>query len=77
MVYCYKGEFRLGNHQYCYHLTITDFSTSYLLACDGLTTTKEEYAFTVFRRVFEEFGLPEAIRTDNGVTFLHLMLYLV
>lgn len=65
----YKGEFRLGNHQYCYPLTITDFSTRYLLACDGLTTTKEEYAFTVFQRVFEEFGLPEAIRTDNGVPF--------
>ena len=65
----YKGEFKLGNHQYCYPLTITDYCTRYLLACDGLTTTKEEYAFTVFQRVFEEFGLPEAIRTDNGVPF--------
>ncbi len=24
----YKGEFRLGNHQYCYPLTITDFSSA-------------------------------------------------
>jgi hypothetical protein len=59
----------LGSRQYCYPLTITDFSSRYLLACDGLETTKEQYAFTVFERVFKEFGLPKAIRTDNGVPF--------
>ena len=65
----YKGEFMLGNKQYCYPLTITDFSSRYLIACEGLETTKERYAFTVFERVFKEFGLPRAIRTDNGVPF--------
>lgn len=65
----YKGEFQLGNKQYCYPLTISDFSSRYLLACDGLQTTKEQYAFTVFERVFKEYGLPNAIRTDNGVPF--------
>lgn len=65
----YKGEFVLGNRQYCYPLTITDFSSRYLLACEALATTKERYAFTVFERAFQEFGLPEAIRTDNGVPF--------
>lgn len=65
----YKGEFVLGNRQYCYPLTITDFSSRYLLACEALSTTKERYAFTVFERAFQEFGLPEAIRTDNGVPF--------
>ncbi len=65
----YKGEFQLGNKRYCYPLTITDFSSRYLLACDALETTREEYAFTIFKRVFEEFGLPAAIRTDNGVPF--------
>ncbi len=44
--------------QYCYPLTITDFYSRYLLACEGLETTKEKYAFTVFERVFKEFGLP-------------------
>jgi putative transposase len=34
-----------------------------------LSTTQEVYAFTVFERVFKEFGLPKAIRTDNGVPF--------
>jgi putative transposase len=34
-----------------------------------LSTTQERYAFTVFEQVFKEFGLPRAIRTDNGVPF--------
>jgi putative transposase len=65
----YKGEFLLTNHRYCYPLTITDFASRYLIACEALSTTKERYAFTVFERAFQEFGLPEAIRTDNGVPF--------
>lgn len=65
----YKGEFQLGNKKYCYPLTITDFSSRFLLACEGQESTKELFAFTVFERVFKEFGLPDAIRTDNGVPF--------
>src|SRR4029078_10676714 len=65
----YKGEFLLGNRRYCYPLTITDFASRYLLACEALSTTKERYAFTVFERAFQEYGLPDAIRTDNGVPF--------
>ena len=65
----YKGEFMLADRRYCYPLTISDFSSRYLLACDALSTTKEKYAFVVFERVFQEFGLPNAIRTDNGVPF--------
>jgi len=65
----YKGEFRLGNKKYCYPLTITDYRSRYLLACEALSTTKEAYAFTVFERVFKEFGLPRALRTDNGIPF--------
>ena len=65
----YKGEFMLADRRYCYPLTITDFASRYLLCCEALSTTKEIYAFTVFERVFKEFGLPKAIRTDNGVPF--------
>ena len=65
----YKGEFLLANHRYCYPLTITDFATRYLLACEALSTTKERYAFGVFERAFQDYGLPDAIRTDNGVPF--------
>ncbi len=65
----YKGEFMLADRRYCYPLTISDFATRYLLACDALATTKERYAFTVFERAFKDFGLPSTIRTDNGVPF--------
>jgi putative transposase len=65
----YKGEFMLGDRRYCYPLTITDFATRYLLTCEALSTTQEKFAFTVFERTFKEFGLPQAIRTDNGVPF--------
>ncbi len=65
----FKGEFKLGNHKYCYPLTITDQRSRYLLACQGLESTKEVTAFEVFERTFKEFGLPAAIRTDNGIPF--------
>lgn len=65
----YKGEFMLADRGYCYPLTMTDFASRYLLRCEALSTTKEKYAFTVFERAFREFGLPKAIRTDNGVPF--------
>jgi putative transposase len=65
----YKGQFMLGNKQYCYPLTITDQFSRYLLACESLESVKESGAFPVFERVFKEFGLPTAIRTDNGVPF--------
>jgi putative transposase len=65
----YKGEFMLADQRYCYPLTITDFTSRYLLCCDALGTTKEMFAFTVFERAFKDFGLPLSIRTDNGVPF--------
>lgn len=65
----YKGEFMLADRRYCYPLTITDYASRYLIACDALATTKEGYAFTVFERAFRDFGLPLAIRTDNGIPF--------
>jgi len=65
----YKGEFMLGNRKYCYPLTITDYRSRYLFACEGLESVKEVGTFSVFERVFREYGLPAAIRTDNGVPF--------
>ena len=37
----YKGEFMLADRRYCYPLTITDFASRYLFACEALSTTKE------------------------------------
>jgi len=65
----FKGEFMLADKRYCYPLTITDFASRYLICCDALTSTRAEPAFTVFERAFKDFGLPRAIRTDNGTPF--------
>jgi putative transposase len=65
----YKGEFMMGNKKYCYPLTVTDFTSRFLIGCEGLESTKEQYAFTVFERLFKEYGLPGRIRSDNGVPF--------
>lgn len=65
----FKGQFRMGNGQYCYPLTVTDGCSRFLLECRGLTTTSCADSKPVFRRLFQEYGLPERIRTDNGVPF--------
>jgi putative transposase len=65
----YKGEFMLADRRYCYPLTITDFASRYLISCEALSTTQELYAFSVFDRAFKTFGVPRAIRTDNGIPF--------
>jgi putative transposase len=59
----------LGNRKYCYPLTIGDYSSLYLLACEALESTREPLALTTLERVFREYGLPNAIRTDNGFPF--------
>jgi transposase InsO family protein len=65
----FKGEFRLGNRDYCYPLTVTDQASRFILMCEALQSTREDTAFTAFQRLFRERGLPDAIRTDNGLPF--------
>ena len=55
----YKGEFLLGNHKYCYPLTVTDHASRFLLTCEALSSTREDDALTVFERLFKERGLVE------------------
>jgi transposase InsO family protein len=65
----FKGQFRLGNNQYCYPLTVTDAVSRAILGIEALESTAELGAKQAFRTVFQEHGLPLAIRTDNGVPF--------
>ena len=65
----FKGEFRLGNGQYCSPLTVTDHASRYLLLCEALDSTREDPAIAAFEHLFRERGLPAAIRSDNGVPF--------
>ncbi len=65
----YKGEFQLGNKRYCYPLTVTDYASRYLLLCEAMDSNREQPAFLAFERLFRERGLPQAIRSDNGLPF--------
>ena len=65
----FKGEFKLGNGQYCYPLTVTDQASRYLLMCEALDSVRENTAITAFEQLFVERGLPSSIRSDNGVPF--------
>jgi putative transposase len=65
----YKGWFRLGNGQRCDPLTISDLFSRYLLACQHVPRLTAQCARPVFETAFREYGLPEAIRSDNGSPF--------
>ncbi len=65
----FKGQFKTLNGRYCFPLTILDGFSRFCLACQALPSTEHRLAQPVFERVFREFGLPEAIRTDNGAPF--------
>lgn len=65
----FKGQFRLGNGHVCYPLTLLDWSSRYLVACQALSTTAFVRAWPIFERVFREYGLPLAVQSDNGPPF--------
>lgn len=65
----YKGQFRTDDNRLCYPLTITDNNSRYLLACQGLFGPRYKETKEVFKTTFKEYGLPRAIRIDNGLPF--------
>lgn len=71
----FKGHFRTGNGIYCYPLTVADLHTRFLIGCHGLLSTKGVGVRAVFDRLFREFGLPRAIRTDNGIPFATVAIH--
>jgi putative transposase len=70
----YKGQFRLGNGRLCYPLTISDNYSRYILCCRALEHPNNEQSQPWFERTFREYGLPAAIRTDNGTPFASVAL---
>jgi len=65
----FKGHFRVGGGPYCYPLTVLDLHAHFLLGCDALPSTAVAGTRGAFVRLFREYGLPGALRTDNGVPF--------
>jgi transposase InsO family protein len=65
----FKGQFRTGDRRWCYPLTLIDSCSRYVLACQALRSTRTQPVRAVLERAFREFGVPERIRSDNGVPF--------
>jgi putative transposase len=68
----FKGQFVTGDRRWCYPLTVMDHSSRYLLGCRALPGTRGAETRAAFERVFRRYGLPERLRTDNGVPFASL-----
>ncbi len=70
-VWCadFKGWFKVRDGKKCEPLTITDARSRYLITCQGLRNTKTETVKKRFAMAFKEYGLPKALRTDNGPPF--------
>jgi putative transposase len=66
----FKGQFRLGDGVVCYPLTIMDRVSRFILACEACRSTEQAGVRAAMERVFREAGLPEVVRTDNGVPFV-------
>lgn len=73
-VWCadFKGPVRLRHKKHCHPLTITDGYSRYLLRCHIVDELTLEGVRPVFESAFRQFGLPRAIRTDNGTPFASL-----
>jgi putative transposase len=65
----FKGEFLTRDGVWCYPLTVMDGCTRYLLACRALAAPRTAPTRAVLAEVFREFGVPQRIRSDNGVPF--------
>lgn len=75
-VWCadFKGQFRLGEGRICYPLTLTDSFSRYALCCHGLYHPTYLNTRLEYEKAFKEYGLPRAIRTDNGAPFASVAL---
>lgn len=65
----FKGWFRTADGQRCDPLTLSDLYSRYLLRCETVAATTTAAVWPVFDSAFREYGLPQAIRTDNGPPF--------
>jgi len=66
----FKGWFVLGNGRRCDPLTLSDAYSRYLLCCQGMSGfTGQRAVQPLMERVFREYGMPRALRSDNGAPF--------
>jgi putative transposase len=70
-VWCadFKGWFRTADGQRIDPLTISDAYSRYLLRCQAVEKTDTARVQAIFEAAFRQYGMPQAIRTDNGPPF--------
>ena len=65
----FKGHFCTADGTRIYPLTITDSYSRFVLRCDSVLDPRSAEVRLILEGCFREFGLPEAIRSDNGPPF--------
>jgi hypothetical protein len=65
----FKGYFRVGDGTRCDSLTLTNAYSRFLLRCDVVSGTRAIDVRPCFESAFREFGMPVAMRSDNGPPF--------
>jgi transposase InsO family protein len=65
----FKGWMRTGDGERIDPLTISDTCSRYLLRCQAVEKTNTEQVRAIFEAAFREYGMPRAMRTDNGAPF--------
>ena len=70
-VWCidFKGWFLTGDGTHCEPLTLSDGHSRYLLRCQALARNDSEHVWPILEAAFREYGLPLALRSDNGAPF--------
>ena len=65
----FKGKFRMQDGNWCHVLTLLDADTRYLLRAEAMLDPTGANVEKVLDSAFQEFGLPKAMRSDNGPPF--------
>jgi transposase InsO family protein len=66
----FKGDFETGDGTTVYPLTAMDAASRFLLACVPCRSPDMISTRTAFEQLFRTYGLPKAIRCDNGEPFV-------
>jgi transposase InsO family protein len=70
-VWCvdFKGWFKTGDGSHVEPLTISDGASRYLICCEAVGRSDEAHVWPRFEAAFRQYGLPLAVRSDNGAPF--------
>jgi putative transposase len=70
-VWCadFKGWFLTGDGKRCHPFTLLDGNTRFLLRCQAVERCDCATVKPILEAAFREFGLPDALQSDNGPPF--------